>query len=98
MYSAFGIDHGEISKSLKPRHIHGLMSAASDDSLGNWRHAQYARDRLNLHGIKDIAKKPEVAQRMTISRGMYKKSMGRLVRVRDGRRAQNRKAVLGDKT
>ncbi len=92
--SAFGIEHGDdIAKGLKPRHLDAMKRVGEDRSLGGWKKAQYARDRVNLHGISEYGK---TAERMTISRGMYKKPLGRLTRVKRSDRDKNRKPIFGD--
>jgi len=92
MISAFGVTHS-IEKSLKPNHIAALKNAASDYSLGNWRKQSYAHSRLELNRISEAG---PLAQRMTISRGMYKKPLGRLTRTKRKVRDQNRKPIFGN--
>lgn len=63
MISAFGVDHGEVAKSLKPQHIAALKrvedaggprwSASKKDAM-----ALYARARLSAHRLQRIHQQP----------------------------------------
>ena len=97
MISPFGVDHGEISKSLKPPHKAALMRTALDDDLSNWKNSMYAHDRLALHGIKDInAKTGNYKGPLDLSANYHKKNMGRYTRSTRQKRDKNRKAIFGD--
>lgn len=95
--SAFGVDHGGISKSLKPQHVAALRRATSeahDDGFAwkPFRDRQYAGARLMNHSIQDAGK--DIAPRMTISRGMGKDTMKRMTRTRRADRDKNRKPIF----
>lgn len=102
MISAWGIDHGEFSKGLKPQHVAALkrVKAAGPfpDGKNNWRQHDYAHDRLALHGVnsgEQVGGTPFKGQ-LSIVTGHHKKFMNRNTRSTRQRRDKNRKPIFGD--
>ena len=85
MISGFGIDHGEVSKSLSDKNAMALYRAARK---GAGRNKQYALSRLHLSGIgQNAVRKPMVVQQQ-------KKLMSDATRTDFGTRTVNRARVL----
>lgn len=88
MDSAFGVDHGDFAKSLKPQHLASLERVAAENSMtpnSTFRRSQYARDKLAVHEVDDeYAAAPKY----------FKSRMNSLVRTRRSARDSNRSAFF----
>lgn len=106
MISAWGIDHGVVSKSLKPQHAAAMARVknplASGDALSfkfrDYQKYQYAQDRLALHGHKDLNVKAGGAYKGPLDSvgGMRKKAMKKNTRTKRQLRDANRKPIFGE--
>jgi len=90
--SAFGVEHGDISKALKPQHIAALQRAKAKTGVNfkDFRNSLYADDRLTNHGLQEHG--GDIARRMDITRSYNHKGMARLTRTKRSLRDKNRKA------
>lgn len=96
MISAFGVEH-TISKGLKPRHLAVLRREAAKPRVLGSAKPDYARDRLNSHGLQEHGK--DIAPRMVQSRGMYRDDEKRTMKLhtdltRLGRRGKTGMRVM----
>lgn len=91
MKSAFGVEHGEVSKGLKPANMESLkrvaMIADSD------RAKRYAHDKAKLRDLQHTPGKYKGP--LPISAGYHKKFMAQATRTTRQIRDKNRKPIFG---
>jgi hypothetical protein len=68
MISAFGIEHGDINKALKPHHLQALQRAEKTIAqTSNSQKGYYAQNRINLHAMGKKGRKSRYGNEDTAS-------------------------------